>query len=63
MNSIMFSDAFPLPQIDISLQSAITSNWLLSFDPVQGYLLLAMEEDITKLTTFRGRSLGLYGFA
>ena len=62
LNSIMVRDAFPLPQIDNTLQAVHSSNWFMSFDLTQGYLRLTMEEDNIKKTTFRARFLGLYEF-
>ena len=37
-NSIAIRDAFPLSQIDESLQAVYSSNWFTSFDLTQGYL-------------------------
>ena len=62
LNSIMVRDAFPLPWIDEALQAVHSSNWFMSFDLPQGYLQLAMGDDIIKKTAFRARSLGLYLF-
>ena len=58
----MVRDAFPLPQIDKALQAVHSSNWFSSFDLMQGYLQLAMEEDDMNKTVFRARSSGLYKF-
>ena len=62
LNSIMVRDAFPLPRIDKGLQAVHSSNWFSSFDLVQGYLQLAMEESDIKKTAFRAGSTGLYEF-
>ena len=58
----MVRDAFPLPRIDEALQAVHSSNWFSSFDLVQGYLQLAMEESDIKKTAFRAGSMGLYEF-
>ena len=62
LNSITIRDAFPLPHIDEALQVVHNCNVFTSFDPVQGYLQLAMAEDDIKKTTFRAGSSGLYKF-
>ena len=62
LNSITVRDAFPLPRIDKALQAIHSSNWFSSFDLVQGYLQLAMEEKDIKKTAFRAGSMGLYKF-
>ena len=62
LNSIMVRDAFPLPRIDKALQAVHSSNWFSSFDLVQGYLQLVMEESDIKKTAFRAGSMGLYEF-
>ena len=62
LNSITVRDAFPLPRIDKALQAIHSSNWFLSFDLVQGYLQLTMEESNIKKTAFRASSMGLYEF-
>ena len=59
LNSIMVRDAFSLPRIDKALQAVHSSNWFSSFDLVQGYLQLAMEESDIKKTVFRASSMGL----
>ena len=58
----MVRDAFPLPRIDEALKAVQSSNWFSSFDLVQGYLQLAMEESDIKNTAFRASSMGLYEF-
>ena len=58
----MVRDAFSLPRIDEALQAVHSSNWFTSFDPTQGYLQLAMEEDDIQKTPFRAGSSGLYEF-
>ena len=62
LNSIMVRDAFLLPRIDEALQAVHGSNWFSSFDLVQGYLQLVMEESDIKKTAFRAGSMGLYEF-
>ena len=62
LNSIMVRDAFPLPRIDEVLQAVHSSNWFSSFDMVEGYLQLGMEENDIKKTAFRASSTGLYEF-
>ena len=62
LNSITVRDAFPLPRIDEALQAVHSSNWFSSFDLVQGYLQLVMEEGDIKMTAFRASSIGLYEF-
>ena len=62
LNLIMVRDAFPLPRIDDVLQAVHSSNWFSSFDLVQGYLQLAMEESDIKKTAFRASPMGLYLF-
>ena len=62
LNSITVRDAFPLPRIDEALQAVHSSNWFSSFDLVQGYLQLVMEESDIKKTAFRASSMGLYKF-
>ena len=61
-NSITVRDTFPLPRIDEGLQAVHISNWFTSFDLVQGYLQLAMEESDIKKTAFRTGSTKLYEF-
>ena len=54
-------DSFPLPRIDEALQTVHTYQWFMSFDMVQEYLQMPVEEaDIP--TTFRAGSSGLYKF-
>ena len=62
LNSIIVGDAFPLPRINEALQTVHISNWFYSFDLVQGYLQLAMEESNIKKTAFGACSMGLYEF-
>ena len=61
LNSITIRDAFPLPCIDEALQVVHNCNVFTSFNLVQGYLQLAMADDIKK-TAFRAGSSGLYEF-
>ena len=58
----MVRDAFPLPRIDKALQAVHNCNWFSSFDLLQGYLQLAMEESDIKKTAFRASLMGLYKF-
>ena len=53
---------FHVCHIDKALQAIHNSNWFSSFDLVQGYLQLAMEESNIKKTTLRASSMGLYEF-
>ena len=62
LNLFMVRDAFPLQRIDEALQAVHSSNWFSSFDLVQGYLQLVMEESDIKKTAFRAFSMGLYEF-
>ena len=55
LDSIMLGDVFPLPQVDKALQAVHCHNWISSFDLIQGYLQLAMEEDDIKKIAFRAR--------
>ena len=59
---ITVRDAFLLPKINKALQAVHSSNWFTSFNLVQGYLQLAMEEDDIKKTAFRAGSSGPYKF-
>ena len=59
---MVVTDAFPLPRIDEALQAVHNCQWFMSFDLVQGYLQMHVEEaDILK-TAFRAGSSGLYEF-
>ena len=62
LNSITVRDDFPLPRVDEALQAVHSSNWFSSFDLVQGYLQLVMEESDIKKTAFRASSARLYEF-
>ena len=62
LNYITVRDAFPLPRIDEALLAVHSSNWFSSFDLVQGYLQLVMEESDIKKTAFRAGSTGLHKF-
>ena len=58
----MVRDAIPLPRIDKAPQAIHSSNLFSSFDLVQGYLQLAMEEGDIKKTAFKAGAMGLYEF-
>ena len=58
----MVWDAFPLPRIDEALQAVHNCQWFMSFDLVQGYLQMPVEEADIPKTTFRAGSSGLYEF-
>ena len=55
-------DAFPLPRIDEALQAVHNCQWFTSFDLVQGYLQMPVEEEDIPKTAFRAGSSGLYKF-
>ena len=62
LNSIVVSDAFPLPQINEALQAVNNCQWFTSFDLAKGYLQMPVaESDIHKMA-FRAGSSGLYEF-
>ena len=61
-NSIVVRDAFPLPRIDEALQAVHNCQWFMSFDLVQGYLQMPVEEAGIHKTAFRAGSSGLYEF-
>ena len=58
----MVRDAFPLPRIDEALQAVHNCQWFTSFDLVQGYLQMPVEEADIPKTAFRAGSSGLYKF-
>ena len=58
----MVRDAFPLPLIDEALQAVHNCQWFMSFDLVQGYLKMPVEEADIQKTAFRAESSGLYEF-
>ena len=58
----MVWDAFPLPRIDEALQVVHNCQWFTSFDLVQGYLQMPVEEADIPKTAFRAGSSGLYEF-
>ena len=55
-------DAFLLPRIDEALQAVHNCQWFMSFDLVQGYLQIPVEEADIPKTAFRTGSSGLYEF-
>ena len=58
----MVRNAFPLPRIDEALQAVHNCQWFTSFDLVQGYLHMPVEEADIPKTAFRAGSSGLYKF-
>ena len=62
LNSTVVRDAFPLPRIDDALQAVHNCQWFMSFDLVQGYLQMPVEEADIPKTAFRAGSSGLYEF-
>ena len=58
----MVRDAFLLPRIDEALQAVHNCQWFMSFDLVQGYLQMPVEEADIPKTAFRTGSSGLYKF-
>ena len=58
----MVRDAFPLPHVDEALQAVHNCQWFTSFDLVQGYLLMPVEEADIPQTAFRAASSGLSEF-
>ena len=44
LNSTVVRDAFPLPHIDEAPQAVHNCQWFMSFDLVQGYLQIPVEE-------------------
>ena len=58
----MVRDDFPLPHIDEALQAVHNCHWFKSFDLVQGYLQMPVEETDIQRTAFRAGSSGLYEF-
>ena len=55
LNSIVVRDAFPLPCIDEALQAVHNCQWFMSFNLVQGYLQMPVEEVEIQQTAFRAR--------
>ena len=53
LNSIVVRDAFPLPRIDKALQAVYNCQWFTSFDLVQGYLQMPVEEADIHKTAYR----------
>ena len=62
LNSIVVRNAFPLPRIDEALQAVHNCQWFTSFDLVQGYLQMPVEEADIPKTALRAGSSGLYEF-
>ena len=59
LNAISIRDSFPLPRIEEALQAVQAAVWFTSFDLVQGYLQMAMEEADIPKTAFRAGSSSL----
>ena len=62
LNAISIRDSFLLPRIEEALQAVQAAVWFTSFDLVQGYLQMAMEEADIPKTAFRVGSSGLFEF-
>ena len=62
LNAISIRDSFPLPRIEEALQAVQAAVWFTSFDLVQGYLQMAMEEANIPKTAFCAGSSGLFEF-
>ena len=62
LNAITVHDSFPLPRIKEELQAVKATVWFTSFDLVQGYMQLSMDEVDIHKTAFCNRSSGLYEF-
>ena len=62
LNSIVVRDTFPLPRINEALQAVHNCQWFMTFDLVQGYLQMWVEEADIYKTAFRAGSSGLYEF-
>ena len=62
INSVAVRAAFPLPCINDALQAVHYCQWFTSFDLVQGYLQMPVEEVDTHKTAIRAGSSGLYEF-
>ena len=62
LNAISIRDSFPLPRIEEALQAVQAAVWFTSFNLVQGYLQMAMEEADIPKTAFRVGSSGLFEF-
>ena len=67
LNKVLYAhpkvcDSFPLPHIEEALQAVQPAIWFSSFDLVQGYLQMAMEEADIPKTAFCAGSSCLYEF-
>ena len=62
LNSIVVRDAFPLPHIYEALQAVHNSQWFSSFDLVQGYLQMSVDEVDIHKTAFQAYLSRLYEF-
>ena len=62
LNAVSIHDSFPLPQVEEALQAVQAAVWFSSFDLMQGYLQMAMEEADIPKTAFRAGSSSLYEF-
>ena len=47
LNAISIRDSFPLPRVEEALQAVQATVWFSSFDLAQGYLQMAMEEEVS----------------
>ena len=62
LNAISICDSFPLPRVEEALQAVQAAIWFSSFDLMQGYLQMAMEEADIPKTAFQAGLSGLYEF-
>ena len=60
LNAISIRDSFLLPRIEEALQEVQAAVWFTSFDLVQGYYQMAMEEADIPETTFYAVSSNLH---
>ena len=62
LNAVSIHDLFPLTRVEEALQAVQAAVWFSSFDLMQGYLQMAMEEADIPKTAFRAGSSSLYEF-